>query len=143
MLELRCAERGRLTVRDSKARSSDIGLPPTPHNQIDDVHPTVFSCWSGVVAAVICYSNPIEHWLASDIRSDPFNHGFAFCTSVAARWEGNPTSAAKFIAWEEGQPWSSVGNGEGLSECLSSGPPDRISHSSRGGPRCANGQSTP
>ena len=136
---VRYAGRGRLTVRDSKARFSDIGPLPTPYNQIDDVHPTVVPCWSRVVAAVICYSNPIEHRLSSGIRSDAFEHGFTFCTAAAACREGNPTSATRVIAWEEGQLWSSVGNGKGLYECLSSGPPDRISHSSRGGPRCANG----
>ena len=102
MVESLYAERGRLTVRDSKARFSDVGPPPTPHDQIDDVHPAVFPCWSRVVAAFICYSNPIEHWLSSDIRPDTFEHGFTFCTSAATCWEGNPTSAARFIAWEEG-----------------------------------------
>ena len=133
---------GGLTIRHSEAHFPNISLPLTPHDQIDDVNPTVFSCWPRVVTAVICYSNPLEYWLASDIRSDAFKYGLTFCTSAAACWKGNPTSAAKYITWEEGQLWSSVGNGEGLSECLSSGSPDRISHSSRSGPRCANGLPT-
>ena len=43
----RYVERGRLTVRDSKARFSDIGFPPAPRKDgTDDVHPTVSPYWS-------------------------------------------------------------------------------------------------
>ena len=135
-------ERGRLTVRDSEARFSDIGPPPTPHHdQTDDVHPTVFSYWSRVVAAIIRYSDPAEHQFTPyNIRSDTHKRGSTFRTSAATCWEGNSTSATRFITWEEGPLRPSVGNGERLYECLGSRPPDRISHCSRGGPRCVNGQ---
>lgn len=138
MVKLQHVGCGRLTVRDSETRFSDIGVSPTPHHdQTDGSHSTVFSYWPRVVTAVVCYSDAVEYQLASyDIRPGTYKPSFTFRTPATACWQGDSTSAENFAAREKGSLWSSVGGCKRFCERISSGSSLRISYRSGGGPRC-------